>query len=235
MDIFRQLVQALSSVKNPLALIAFLIVSGVASLIYVLKSTNGLASAQQLLLRNSSLKPGEFVRLVNGVLFCLFALAAMLFVFLGYDTYTASKVETQVLKHQIEVLKKSLPCYGDSCSGKEPQELGCNILSKTQTIGVLQSSLDIDGKPTSTNIEVRYSPLCQATWVKTSKVVGASIWFETVTGEKMMEYIIPTSNLQGDAHTDMISADIKGRGCLQAPQQKTLCTSFVEPQSSILK
>jgi hypothetical protein len=67
--------------------------------------------------------------------------------------------------------------------------------------------------------------------VKTTQIAGASIWFESAAGEKMVEYTLPKTNPQTDAHTDMVSAGIKGRGCLQAPQQKVLCTSFVEPHN----
>ena len=69
--------KTIASVTSPLTLIAFIVVALLAALLLVLKSTQGLQKAQELLLKDAPLRPGEFRKIVIAVLLVLVLIAAI--------------------------------------------------------------------------------------------------------------------------------------------------------------
>ncbi|MEG4961395.1 hypothetical protein [Microcoleus sp. K4-B3] len=104
---------------NPLTLITFIVVALVATLLIVLKYTKGLEKIQELLFGThpGSLQQGEFVRIVNSVIFALLAITAMLFALLAYD-YSINLQKTQT--------QTGLACYGAACTERDPKDAGCD-------------------------------------------------------------------------------------------------------------
>jgi Protein of unknown function (DUF2690) len=229
MDSIRQLIQAMNFVKNPLTLIAFLIVSAIAALLLILKQTNGLDKAQTLLLRDASLGKGEFSKIVNRVIYAVLAFAAMLLALLAFDmhnAYTNARMQ-DAIKEQLS--QRGIPCHGDTCTGKSPQQTGC-ASPATPTIGVSEGSVPVNGQLKYVKVQFRYSPLCRASWVKATKVAGAKIWVEDESKRPLAEpYTIPESKITDDYHTDMVSGEIKSRGCFQLPGTEAICTGYLQP------
>ncbi len=221
MDVIYQLVQAMSFVKNPLTLLAFLVVCALAALLFILKFTNGLESIQKLLFGSQgSIQRGEFVKIFNTALYTVLAVAAMLFALLAWDIHT---------KTVIDLGQRRMPCYEESCSGKSPEQLGCSG-SATQTIGATEGSFRIQKELKDVKVQVRYSQICRAVWVKASKIIGATMWYENEQGKQLNDqYTIPDSKTMGDFHTDMVSASSRGRGCIKLPNEAPLCTGYVTP------
>jgi hypothetical protein len=122
--------KAIPSVTNPLTLITFIVVALLAALVIVLRHTNGLNRIQELLFggQPGSLQQGEFVRLVNSVLFVLLAIAAMLFALLAYDTYINLKKSTT---------QTGLAYYAADCTDRDPKDAGCDKGADTITSTVL--------------------------------------------------------------------------------------------------
>jgi hypothetical protein len=229
MDIIGQLVQGMNLVKSPLILIAFLVVSVIAALLLTLKHTDGLKKAQELLLRDASLTQGEFVSIVNRVVYAVLALAAMLFSLLAFDMHTSymDARTREVIKQQL--VQSSIPCSGNTCTGKSPQQTGC-ASPATPTIGISEGSVSVNGQLKYVKVQFRHSPLCRASWVKATKVAGAKIWVEDESKRPLSEpYTIPDSNITDDYHTDMVSGEIKSRGCFQLPGTEAICTGYLQP------
>jgi hypothetical protein len=229
MDIIQQLAKAMNLVKRPLTLIAFLSVSAIATFLLALKHTNGLEKAQEMLLKKASFRKGELVGIVNRILYVVLAITAMLFSLLAFDmhnSYLDARVKDEI---QQEIIRRSIPCNGETCTGKNPQQIGCASPS-TDTIGVSEGSILLNGKPKYVKVQLRYSPLCRSVWMKATKIVGAKIWLEEESKHQLTEpYTIPLSEIESDYHTDMISADIKSRACLQKPGSEPICTGYVKP------
>ena len=229
MDVIRQLTQAMNFVKSPLTLIAFLVVSAIAALLLVLKYTNGLKKAQSLLLRNASLNQGEFVKIINRIIYAVLILAGMLFALLAFDMHTSyMDARTKETVRQ-QLVQQGIPCSGDTCTGKSPQQTGCASPS-TPTIGISEGSVPVSGQLKYVKVQFRYSTLCRASWVKATKVAGAKIWVEDESKRPLSEpYTIPESNITDDYHTDMVSGEIKSRGCFQLPGTEAICTGYLQP------
>jgi hypothetical protein len=227
MDVMHQMVQAMSFVKSPLSLIAFLFIVGLAALLLILKSTKGLESAQKLLLgADSSLSKGEFVKLFKGAIYAVVLVLAMLFALLAYNMHTSYQADLTVKNLAQELTIRGIPCYEGTCNGKSPQQSGCaNNSAKTE--GISEGNFKIGNKSIDVRVQLRYSPLCRSAWVKATKVVGAKLWIEDEYRTSLNDpYVIPDSQINDDYHTDMVGADKKIRACMQFPGLDALCTGY---------
>ncbi len=219
--------KAISSVTNPLTLIAFIVVALLAALLIVLKNTNGLDRIQGLLFgqQPGSFQQGEFVKIVNSVLFALLVIAAMLFALLGYNYNTnlqKSKTET------------GLACYEATCTGRPPTYAGCDkgLEKVTWATGRFPDlGKDLQGKDLQNfDIEMIYSSRCKASWIKTPPVEKATIYFEDKAGKRYAELLIDP-RIKEPQVTEMFFRNIESRGCIEYPGKKPQCTPFVAGQS----
>lgn len=211
--------KAIPSVTNPLTLIAFIVVALVATLLLVLKFTNGLTKVQELLFKH--LEKGEFVKIVNAVLFVLLAITAMLFALLAYDyNINLQKSKTQT----------GLACYGDACTGRDPKEAGCDKGADTLT-STVASFPELREELKNFKVEMRYSARCKASWIKTPQVIGATIYFEDKAGKRYVPLEILDDGINEAHFTDMFFRDIESRGCIEYPGKKAQCTGFVKGDS----
>lgn len=230
MNVITQLVQAMNLIKNPLTLLAFLVICALAALLFILKFTNGLENIQKLLFGpKSTLQRGEFVKIFNLTLYTVMFIAAMLFAFLAWDIHSTAILQKDALTVQKDALESGRPCYAESCSGKSPEQLGC-AGTATQTVGATEGSFRVQGDLKDVKVQVRYSKICRAVWVKATKIIGAEMWYENEQGKQLNDpYTIPDSKTMGDFHTDMVSANFRGRGCIKLPTETPLCTGYVTP------
>lgn len=211
--------KAIPSVTNPLTLIAFIVVALVATLLLVLKFTNGLTKVQELLFKH--LEKGEFVKIVNAVLFVLLAITAMLFALLAYDyNINLQKSKTQT----------GLACYGDACTGRDPKEAGCDKVADTIT-STVASFPEVRKDLKNFKVEMRYSARCKASWIKAPQVIGATIYFEDKAGKRYVPLEILNDGINEAHFTDMFFRDIESRGCIEYPGKKAQCTSFIKGDS----
>ena len=215
--------QAIPSVTNPLTLIAFIVVALVATLLLVLKYTRGLERIQELLFgqQPGSLQQGEFVRIVNSVIFALLAISAMLFALLAYDFYiNLQKSQTQT----------GLACYGAACTERDPKDAGCDkgVDTITSTVASFQ---ELGEKFKNLKVEMRHSSRCNASWIKAPQVIGATIYFEDRSGKRYQSLKIQNDGID-DAHfTNMFFRNIESRGCIEYPGKEPQCTGFVKGNS----
>jgi len=214
--------KAIPSVTNPLTLIAFIVVALVATLLLVLKFTNGLTKVQELLFKH--LEKGEFVKIVNAVLFVLLAITAMLFALLAYDyNINLQKSKTQT----------GLACYGDACTGRDPKEAGCDKGADTIT-STVASFPEVRKDLKNFKVEMRYSARCKASWIKAPQVIGATIYFEDKAGKRYVPLEILNDGINEASYfTDMFFRDIESRGCIEYPGKKAQCTGFVAGQNEL--
>jgi len=215
--------KAISSVNDPLALIALIVVILLGALVLVLNSTKGLEKAQELLFIH--LKRGEFVQLVKVVIFALLGIAAMLFTLLAYN------YNTNLQKSQTET---GLACSGASCTGRPPTYAGCDKgLEKVTSVRGSFPDLgkDLQGKDLQNfDVEMIYSSRCKASWIKTPPVEKATIYFEDKAGKRYAELLIDP-RIKEPQVTEMFFRNIKSRGCIEYPGKKPQCTPFVVGQS----
>ena len=215
--------KAIPSVTNPLTLIAFIVVALIATLLLVLKYTKGLEKIQELLFgkQPGSLQKGEFVKIVNSVLFVLLAITAMLFALLAYDyNINLQKSKTQT----------GLACYGDACTGRDPKEAGCDKGADTIT-STVASFPEVRKDLKNFKVEMRYSARCKASWIKAPQVIGATIYFEDKAGKRYVPLEILNDGINEAHFTDMFFRDIESRGCIEYPGKKAQCTSFIKGDS----
>jgi hypothetical protein len=215
--------KAIPSATNPLTLIAFIIVALIANLLLVLKYTKGLEKSQELLFgkQPGSLQQGEFVRIVNSVLFVFLAITAMLFGLLAYD-YN--------INLQTSGTQTGLACYGETCTGRDPKEAGCDKGADTIT-STIGSFPELRKDLKSFKVEMRYSARCKASWIKAPQVIGATIYFEDKAGKRYVPLEILNDGINEAHFTDMFFRDIESRGCIEYPGKEPQCTGFVPRQS----
>jgi hypothetical protein len=211
--------KAIPSVTNPLTLIAFIVVALVATLLLVLKFTDGLEKVQELLFKH--LEKGEFVKIVNAVLLVLLAITGMLFALLAYDyNINLQKSKTQT----------GLACYGETCTGRDPKEAGCDKGVDTIT-STVASFPELRKDLKNFKVEMRYSARCKASWIKAPQVIGATIYFEDKAGKRYVPLEILNDGINEAHFTDMFFRDIESRGCIEYPGKKAQCTGFVKSDS----
>ena len=212
--------QTIASVTSPLTLIAFVVVALLAALLLVLKSTQGLQKAQELLLKDAALRPGEFVKIVNAVLLVLVLIAAMLFALLAHDYNTNLKKSER---------QTGLACFAGSCTDRDPKDAGCDKGADTLT-STIASFPDLGKEFKNLKVEMRYSPRCKASWVKTPQVIGATIYFEDKAGKKHVPLKILDDGINDSHFTNMFSAEVERRACIEYPGKEPQCTGFVKGQ-----
>lgn len=215
--------QAIPSVTNPLTLITFIVVALVATLLLVLKYTKGLEKIQELLFGKhpGSLQQGEFVKIVNSVIFALLAITAMLFALLAYD------YNTNLQKSQTQT---GLACYGAACTERDPKDAGCDKGADTIT-STVASFPELGAEFKNLKVEMRSSSRCKASWIKTPQVIGATIYFEDRAGKRYVPLKIMDDGIK-DAHfTNMFFRDRESRGCIEYPGKEPQCTGFVKPDN----
>lgn len=208
------LIQSISMVVNPLTLIAFIIVSLLVALLLVSGKRNFEIAMKKLFKSKKVIE--SFPDLFNWVVRATLVFFAMLFVLLAYQMTLNKPIS-------------GVPCSGDTCNGRAPQQIGCAD-NHAKTIGYTAGSFSANGGPRPVSVELRYSPLCKATWVKATSFVGSRIYFQDTLGRKMVEYKIPENpNNYPSFHTDMVSGKIEGKGCLEFDENNMLCTSSIKP------
>ncbi|MBC9717222.1 DUF2690 domain-containing protein [Streptomyces sp. TRM66268-LWL] len=112
-------------------------------------------------------------------------------------------------------LPEGVECSGDSCAGKDPEEMGCG--------GTLATSPPVDVTVGEAKVEVRYSKTCGAAWGRiTSASPGDTVEIR-VKGEKTQ-----TAEVNGDfdAYTPMIPVkNVKdAKACVTLGDGQTGCT-----------
>ncbi|MEV6707416.1 DUF2690 domain-containing protein [Micromonospora wenchangensis] len=65
-------------------------------------------------------------------------------------------------------------CYGDYCSGKDPEAMGCSADAYTVTSAWTGSY----------TVELRWSPSCKTNWARIGAGYGGSLWVVQTTGYK---------------------------------------------------
>jgi Protein of unknown function (DUF2690) len=221
--------KSIASVTNPLTLIAFLVVALLAALLLVLKATKGLEKSQELLFKN----PDNFQKIVPQVLLVLLAIAAMLFALLFHDYQTKAHLEEQRI--QIEGKKaqeaamrvNGFACYGDACEGADPKAMGCDKGVDTITQAIL-SAPEFGEDFRNSNLEMRHSVKCNASWVKVKAPIGSLLYMEAKNGKKAVSVTIQNDGIKGPHFTDMFSGQIERRACVQVPDKQPVCTGFIQ-------
>ncbi|MEG4321345.1 MULTISPECIES: DUF2690 domain-containing protein [unclassified Microcoleus] len=208
--------KAITSVTNPITLIAFIVVALIAALLLVLKFTNGLEKTQEQFFKY--LPPHLFVQIINRVLWILLAIAAMLFVLLGYD------YNTNLQKSQTQT---GLACYADTCTGRDPKDAGCDKGVDTIT-STVASFPELGEEFKNFRLEMRYSARCKASWIKAPQLIGSTIYFEDKAGKRYESLKIMNDGIK-DAHfTDMFFTDTETKGCIEYPGKEPQCTGFIK-------
>jgi Protein of unknown function (DUF2690) len=215
--------KAISSVTNPITLIAFIVVALLAALLAVLKYTKGLEKIQELLFgkQPGSLQQGEFVKIVTSVLWTLVAITTMLLLLLAHDlNIQKSKTDTET----------GLACYGAACTGRDPKDAGCDKGVDTIT-STVASFPELGEEFKNFRLEMRYSARCKASWIKAPQVIGATIYFEDKAGKKYESLKIMNDGIK-DAHfTNMFFTDTETKGCIEYPGKEPQCTGFIKVRS----
>jgi Protein of unknown function (DUF2690) len=211
--------EAITSVTGPLTLIAFIVASLLAALIVVLKSTGGLSKAQEFLLKDASLGKGEFVKIVNSVLWTLLVIAGMLFALLAYNFHIDRQKAEQ---------ETGLACYAEKCTGRDPKNAGCDIGVATIT-STVASFPEFGEDFRNIKVEMRHSERCNASWVKAKAPVGSTLYLEGKNGEKYVSSTILDDGITAPHYSDMGPGNVERRACVQAPTPNSTseCTKFI--------
>ncbi|MFF2194065.1 DUF2690 domain-containing protein [Streptomyces sp. NPDC058157] len=101
-------------------------------------------------------------------------------------------------------------CYGNSCWGKDPIEMGCNADAYT-----------VESKSTTSGrIELRYSAACAANWARL--VNGAGHQFIVQAPNGYASWVATSSN----SWTDMVDGTVENRACLWGSDGAWTCTGW---------
>ncbi|MFJ8435528.1 DUF2690 domain-containing protein [Kitasatospora sp. NPDC094019] len=109
------------------------------------------------------------------------------------------------------VTRATAGCYGSSCNGKDPVDMGCNTDAYT-----VESAYSAKG-----TIELRYSPSCRSNWARISGTsVGQNFWVQNTNG-----------NIHGWIATgptgfgNMVNGSVEARACIDNWDQP-ICTGW---------
>ena len=111
-------------------------------------------------------------------------------------------------------LPAGVKCQGESCSGKDPERLGCGVTK------VKSSSSQFVGP---SMVEVRYSEVCKAAWGRiTGAAQGDTLKITAGRGQFESDRVGSTN----DAYTEMVSVDTatEARACATLKVGRTGCT-----------
>ncbi|MEU3570326.1 DUF2690 domain-containing protein [Kitasatospora sp. NPDC036755] len=141
------------------------------------------------------------MKLTNRTVTTLFGLAAAATALTGLTAPTASATTTQV----------TAGCYGPSCNGQDPVDMGCN--TDAYTVGWTDSA---KGK-----IELRYSSSCRANWARISGTsVGQEFWVQNTNGN-----IHGWSATGSTSFGNMVDGSVEARACIETEDQP-ICTGW---------
>ncbi len=163
---------------------------------------------------NASPQTGESIKIVPAVLFTLVAIAGI---------FTLSTIYVEFQK---ESEKNGLACYENSCNGRDPENIGCDIGAATIT-STIASFPELGKEFKNFQIEMRHSDKCNASWVRAKAPIGSTLYLEGKDGKKYTEFTIPDDGITEPHYTDMGSGNVMRRACVKASNGKVQCTSFV--------
>ena len=118
-------------------------------------------------------------------------------------------------------------CNNLTCINRDPIDNKCD--RKTQTITSNIGNYQIDPNQLKAyRIEIRFSNVCQTTWVRSQAPAGSSHYIEDSQGKKYGAAIVPVDEwLQH--YADMAPGkDIKVRACAEPPVGNKSCTNFIQ-------
>lgn len=119
-------------------------------------------------------------------------------------------------------------CYSASCIGRDVVDNKCDIDKQTitSTIGNFPISED---RITAFKVELRHSPRCNSTWVRTTGpfITGSIDYLEDREENRYGQAKVQDGLTQH--YSDMGPGNLEIKACVQPPQGEVKCTNFVRP------
>jgi serine/threonine protein kinase len=127
-------------------------------------------------------------------------------------------------------------CNNRSCIGRDPKDNACapanNDVVKTVT-SVLVNSEQQPGK--TFRLELRYSPLCDSTWVRSWSPPGSFHYLQDTSGQEYGGAEVKNDASLPHQFSDMGPSDRSLRACIRQPLGKTTCTNYISPPFELSK
>jgi hypothetical protein len=123
-----------------------------------------------------------------------------------------------------------LACYADTCTGRDPKDAGCDKGADTITSSIA-SFPELGKEFKNIRIEMRHSPRCNASWVRTPQVIGSTIYFEGRDGKRLVPFRIQDDGIKDDHFTNMVSGEVERKACIEYPGKSPHCTDFIKGNS----
>ena len=103
-------------------------------------------------------------------------------------------------------------CSGSNCNGVDPAASGC----ADDAITVAKNS------DRWTTVEQRYSPACNANWVRATTPIFSTLYLLDSGGRRYVDYPL---TVQGQGYTSMWDGNIQYKACVDRPFPiGTICT-----------
>ncbi|NJN60564.1 MAG: DUF2690 domain-containing protein [Coleofasciculaceae cyanobacterium RL_1_1] len=185
-------------------------------MIVVLKSTKGLSRAQELLLKDSPLQSGEFVKIVNAVLVTLLVMAGMLFALLAFNFHLTLRPPNT-----------ASVCFEKTCTGRDPKDAGCNIGVYTIT-STVASFPEFGEEFKNIKLEMRHSDRCNASWVKAKAPIGSTLYLKGENGKIYVSTTIQDDGITDPHYTNMGPGNLTREACVRSPNGDVKCTEPIQ-------
>jgi|GEM_PF-4211578 len=118
-------------------------------------------------------------------------------------------------------------CNNLTCVNRDPIDNKCDRQVQTITSNIGNYQIN-PNKLKAYRLEIRFSNVCQATWVRSQAPVGSSHYIEDSQGKKYGTAIVPVDQWS-EHYADMAPGkDIKLRACAEPTSGKKSCTNFVQ-------
>ena len=147
-----------------------------------------------------------------------------------------SSISTSSLSSTSEVPESLVSmCTNRSCIGRDPKDNAC--APSEDVVRTLTSTLvNNEQQPRRTfRVELRYSPLCNSTWVRSWAPPGSFHYLQNVSGKEYGGAEVKNDSSLPHQFSDMGPGDDSLRACVRQPQGNTTCTNYVSTTSDISK
>lgn len=118
-------------------------------------------------------------------------------------------------------------CNNRSCIGRDPKDNAC--APSDDVVKTLTSTLvNNEQQPGRTfRVELRYSPLCNSTWVRSWAPPGSFHYLQDVSGKGYGGAEIKNDPNLPYQFSDMGPSDVSLRACVRQPQGNITCTNYI--------
>jgi hypothetical protein len=211
MSLLESLLEVVLQIDSVLSLLALIFAIGLIAFVLVLLNPKGIQGLVKNIL-GDKMPAKDIAPLIKSAMFCAIFLVAMLLALLFYQMKTESTTGLE------------RPCQGETCWGRDPKDNKCDLDGTTLT-STNTYYPKFGEKYNGQRLEMRYSKLCHASWVKGTVPIGFRAYLKTSSGEEFGNTVKTADSF----YTDMGPGEGARKVCVEEPNgSNPQCTNVID-------